>query len=61
MAWNMVAWYLQQTDSAGDGYNLVNMPKLHHAKGPRLQNLTEATHMAQNFPALRAGISPETE
>ena len=27
----------------------------------RLQNLTEATHMAQNFPALRAGISPETE
>ena len=29
--------------------------------GARLQNLTEATHMLQNFPALRAGISPETE
>ena len=29
--------------------------------GPRLQNLTEATHVPQNFPALRAGIPPETE
>jgi hypothetical protein len=26
----------------------------------RLENLTEAGHMPQNLPALRAGISPET-
>ena len=39
-----------------------SLPKCKEAKRlTRLQNLTEATHMPQNFPALRAGISPETE